>query len=251
MNAQGRKLLVTVLLFLVLTWIPVSLRVYTRRILLRKWGNDDSAMIVALHLFTVFCALQGTAAVYGTGQHRWEITDDDARIAYLCTYLCELFHVLANCTLKIALGIFYLRFAVHRWHIFIIQISSFWNYHPASENCLSKLATTSLTYALGAANAFADWMFGILPIFIIRALQFEPKTKVMVAAVLSFAAIGSTATLIRMKDVNSLANDNDWLFATSEFAIWSTVEPGIGITAASINQRAEKSPAQQRAKKQS
>lgn len=37
-------------------------------------------------------------------------------------YLCELLYVLSNCTLKIALGIFYLRVAMKRWHIWCIKL---------------------------------------------------------------------------------------------------------------------------------
>ena len=75
------------------------------------------------------------ATVHGTGRHRWELADHDAQIALLVKklptarptslqthivqfwYLCELLYVLSNCTLKIALGIFYLRVAMKTWHI--------------------------------------------------------------------------------------------------------------------------------------
>jgi hypothetical protein len=34
-------------------------------------------------LFTVYLAFQITAAVYGTGRHRWDLTDGDARTSLL------------------------------------------------------------------------------------------------------------------------------------------------------------------------
>lgn len=34
-------------------------------------------------IFTVYLAFQSVAAVYGTGRHRWELEDSDARIALL------------------------------------------------------------------------------------------------------------------------------------------------------------------------
>lgn len=37
-------------------------------------------------------------------------------------YLCELFYVLTNCLLKFAIGYFYLRVAIERWHIWCIRI---------------------------------------------------------------------------------------------------------------------------------
>jgi hypothetical protein len=60
------------------------------------------------------------------------------------------------------------------------------------------------------------------------------KTKVLVAGILAFAAIGSTGTVVRMFYLHTLMDGPDFLYATTDVALWSTVEPGIGITAGSI-----------------
>jgi len=76
--------------------------------------------------------------MHGTGRHRWELSDSDAKTALLVSvtfsshyltsdsiqfwYLCELFYVIANCLLKFAIGYFYLRVAIERWHIWAIRI---------------------------------------------------------------------------------------------------------------------------------
>jgi hypothetical protein len=44
---------------------------------------------------------------------------------------------------------------------------------------------------------------------------------------------GSTATIVRIPFIKQLAQD-DFLYSTTDVAIWSTVEPGIGITAAAM-----------------
>jgi hypothetical protein len=62
----------------------------------------------------------------------------------------------------------------------------------------------------------------------------KTKTKLLVGGILAFAAIGSTATVVRMFYLHTLMNGPDFLYATTDVAIWSTVEPGIGITAGSI-----------------
>lgn len=115
-----------------------------------------------------------------------------------------------------------------------IPVSEFWLNHPASNKCIPEGPTTGITYALGAVNAFADWSFGILPFFIVWDLQMNMRTKTLVAGILAFAAIGSTATVVRMQYIHSLTNGPDFLFATKNVAIWSTVEPGVGITAGSL-----------------
>lgn len=44
----------------------------------------------------------------------------------------------------------------------------------------------------------------------------------------------STATIIRIPFVKDLANQADFLYATTDVAIWSTSETGIGITASCL-----------------
>jgi hypothetical protein len=65
-------------------------------------------------------------------------------------------------------------------------------------------------------------------------LRLNRRTKALVVGILAFAAIGSTGTLIRIKYIHSLVNGPDFLWATTDVALWSTIEPGIGITAASL-----------------
>ncbi|KAF2706161.1 hypothetical protein K504DRAFT_447889 [Pleomassaria siparia CBS 279.74] len=253
----GGQVMAVAILFFVLTYLTVGLRVYVRGFMLNSWGRDDYAIIVTLGIFTVYLACQIVAAIHGTGQHRWELDDHDAQVALLFWYLCELLYVLSNCTLKIALGVFYLRVAQKPFHIWCIRllmagtvlfgsvylflvmfqcvpVSEFWLNHPSSAKCIPEGPTIGITYALGAVNAFADWAFGLLPFFIVWHLRMNIRTKMLVAGILAFAAIGSTATVVRMQYIRSLTNGPDFLWATKDVAIWSTVEPGIGITASSM-----------------
>ncbi|KAH7384567.1 hypothetical protein BKA66DRAFT_569817 [Pyrenochaeta sp. MPI-SDFR-AT-0127] len=251
------EVLAVATLFFVLSWLTVSLRVYVRAILKKTWGKDDSCMVATLFVFTVYLAFQIIAAIYGTGRHRWELSDQDAKNALMFWYLCELLYVISNCLLKFAIGFFLLRVSIQRWHIWCIKalmagtvffglvyfflvmlqclpITEFWENHPASSKCLPKGPTLGITYALAIVNAAADWAFGTLPFFIVWDLGIKLKTKILVAGILAFAAIGSTATIVRMFYIRTLMDGPDFLYATTDVAIWSTVEPGIGITAGSI-----------------
>ncbi|KAF2130375.1 hypothetical protein P153DRAFT_314200 [Dothidotthia symphoricarpi CBS 119687] len=210
-------------LFSVLTWLTTGLRMYVRGYLRSNtWGKDDWFMLAATF---------------------W--------------YLCELLYVLASCALKFSLLFFYLRVALQRWHIWTIRImmagaasfgaiyfllitfqcrpiNEFWNNRPASSKCLQRGPMLGMTYTMSTVNAIADWTIGILPFFIVWGLRMERRTKFLVAGILAFAAIGSTATVIRMAYIDSLMDSEDFLYSTTDIAIWSTVEPGIGITAGNI-----------------
>ena len=114
--------------------------------------------------------------------------------------------------LKIALGIFLLRIALKKVHIWIIRlvmlgtlifgtgyfflalfqctpISQFWTVSPDSPRCINSKILTITTYAASGVIAFADWTFGILPIFIVWDLKMARKAKFMVAGILAFAAM--------------------------------------------------------------
>ncbi|KAF2994343.1 hypothetical protein E8E13_000097 [Curvularia kusanoi] len=256
-ESRRNEVLAVAMLFFFLSWITVTLRFYVRGKLMHTWGLDDTFMGITIGIFTVYLAFQITAAVYGTGRHRWDLEDDDARTALLFWYLCELMYIVANGTLKFSIGYFYLRVAIQRWHVWTIKllmggtilfsfvylflvmfqcipVTEFWNNHPASNKCIPDGPTKGITLSLSAVNAIADWALGALPLFIIWDLQMKFKTKALVAGILAFAAIGSTATVVRMFYIHTLTNGPDFLYATTDVAIWSTVEPGIGIAASSI-----------------
>lgn len=55
-----------------------------------------------------------------------------------------------------------------------------------------------MTYTAAAINCLADWAFGIMPIFIVWSLNLPFKSKMLVMLILGFAAIGSTATIVRI-----------------------------------------------------
>jgi len=127
-------------------------------------------------------------------------------------FLCELTYALGTTILKIAIGLFLLRIAVHRRHIQIIwltigvsavfgifflffllfqcsPISTFWNPSTPGASCINPNDTAAVIYAYSAVSAAADWTFGILPVFLIWDVQMNPQTKITVAIILGLGAM--------------------------------------------------------------
>jgi hypothetical protein len=125
---------------------------------------------------------------------------------------CELFYILSCSVLKIAIGVFLLRVAVKKPHVWIIKIlnvgsalfgtgyffvalfqcnpvSAWWMKGPSSDSCIDPKIITGATYAASVINAGADWTFGILPIFIVWDLEMARRQKFLVAGILAFAAM--------------------------------------------------------------
>lgn len=60
------------------------------------------------------------------------------------------------------------------------------------------------------------------------------KTKVIIGCILSMGTIGSAALLVRLPYLTNLGSNLDFLYQTTGVAIWSVVEPGMGIVAGSL-----------------
>lgn len=100
MKGHSGRVLAVNIVFWVLSWLFVSLRVYVRYVIakpsglyepylmflsrtckLKAFGADDWTMLVTLGFFTAYLTCQLGGVVHGTGRMRKDITDADAQIA--------------------------------------------------------------------------------------------------------------------------------------------------------------------------
>lgn len=115
-------------------------------------------------------------------------------------------------------------------------ISFYWSAtrDPSQGHCLNPRVMAGFTYAHAVVSSIGDWTFGILPAFLVSELNVNIRSKISVFLLLAFANIGSIATLIRIRAIHQISASKDFLYETFDLAIWSTVEIGIAIMAASI-----------------
>ena len=128
-------------------------------------------------------------------------------------FICELLYIVCTCLLKLAAGQFLLRLAVdarHVWALRALMLSTalfgtayfvmvlfqcqppsvFWTASPrAPGRCWGDTVVLALTYAASAVNCLADWCFGLMPVLVVRTLHMPRGTKVLVACLMSFAAM--------------------------------------------------------------
>ncbi|KAM5376383.1 hypothetical protein ACJZ2D_005437 [Fusarium nematophilum] len=111
----------------------------------------------------------------------------------------------------------------------------FWDESPlASGHCWDTKVVEGAAYATAALNCLLNWAFGVvLPLVIVWSVEMRTKTKILFAILLSFASIASIATVIRLMVLSSV-DFGSFLADTSCVALWSTVEPGIGIIASCL-----------------
>ncbi|KAI4717411.1 integral membrane protein [Aureobasidium sp. EXF-10727] len=245
--------------FWILSWTIVSLRIYVRTVMIKSFGKDDIAMIITLLLFTAYLSCQAAAVTHGIGRHRKDIPQDALPIGFAAWMFAEIFYTLSASVLKVAVGLFLERITQNKVHIVMLRImmaatllvgtvyffvalfqctpiSFYWDFSPnAKGHCISPMVLVVISYVASVLNGAADFFFGILPIFIVKDLNMRKNTKIVVAAILGFAAIGSLSTLVRLPYVKQLGTyKGEFLYTSTYIALWSTVEVGIGISAASL-----------------
>lgn len=173
-------------------------------------------------------------------------------------WLCEPAYVLCNMLAKASIAVMLLRLTIIRTHriiiwtvlavtetysgffflLFIFQCQPsqyFWTqYTGGSGSCINPKITIAAFYAYSAITCAGDWTYAILPYFLVWKLQMDNRSKVVVIIILSLGAIASTATIIRIPYVHTMGDVDDFLYATTDVAIWSCVETGIGIATACL-----------------
>ncbi|CZR50852.1 related to integral membrane protein [Phialocephala subalpina] len=252
---RGPELASVLGLFLGLATVFVCLRFYVKTFLTKSWGSDDVFLIIALMFFTTYCACSATGVHYGTGRHVTDIPLDDIPKALYYWWLCELFYTLTTVFIRLSIAVFLLRICVKPIHKNIVYgtltmvilfsifyfflvlfqctpYSYFWEQYLGKKgSCINPAAVPDASIAHSVVSFTADWILGLLPIALIYDLKMNVRTKVSVAVLMGLGLLAGVAAMIRVPFIKTLALTDDFLFATTDVAIWSTVEPGLGIMA--------------------
>lgn len=210
---RGPQLEAAIILFLCLSWVTVILRCYVRIRIIRCFAIDDYLTLITLCLFTIYGGLVLRGVYWGSGRHMKDLTIRQQWNAMQIWYFGELFYVISTTFLRLAAGYFLLRVALRKTHRYIIHfcntvnllfniyfffftmfqcdpIDYWWTRVDGihTGKCLSQASADS-TYAQSALSALIDWTYGILPIFMVWDLNMNRKKKLLVAMVLSLAAL--------------------------------------------------------------
>ncbi|PYH49734.1 putative integral membrane protein [Aspergillus saccharolyticus JOP 1030-1] len=262
MAADDRSLEVKAVaaVFMSVACIAVILRCYVRGWIVRAFGIDDWAMVVAMLFYCMFSGCMIGGSLNGTGKHFNVLNAHQRVTAMKYWWFCEIAYCFSAMGCKISVCIFLLRITVRRLHIWILRIvmvltvvaalvfmflmllqcrpvSYFWTRKAFDDSihgeCINMEIIIAMTYVYSAFAALCDFTVGILPIFIVKNLHMRKQTKMAVVGILGMACIASSATIIRIPWVHTFS-DPDFLYATVEIALWSNIETGLGITAGSL-----------------
>lgn len=83
---HGGQVIGVAAMFMVLSWLAVTLRMYCRVFLVRSVGMDDWTMLALLVIFTVYLSLQMYGATRGIGFRDSQMTEADRVISLKVCY---------------------------------------------------------------------------------------------------------------------------------------------------------------------
>lgn len=254
---RGPEYFVILVVMISMALTATLLRIFVRLSIVKAFGRDDWFMVAAMLTFIMYttCALGGIA--YGTGQRNEDLSPESTMKAMRFWWCCYVAYTSTMWFVKVSVGFFLLRLTIHPVHIRIIwtamavtavtgivftfvtlfqcqPVSYFWTRVTGTQGqCFSILVVINLTYLYSVVNALCDFTFGLLPIFMIWNLNMSARMKIAIAPILSMGCIASCAILVRIAYCRDYLKP-DFLYATVNIAIWSTIECGLAITAGSL-----------------
>ncbi|KAF2276835.1 uncharacterized protein EI97DRAFT_417912 [Westerdykella ornata] len=254
---RGPILLAVNIAFLSAAVVSNALRCYVRIRMVRGFGVDDWLMAAATAALTCYCTFSMSGVVYGSGHHHRDLKPENIERAMNYWWLCMLFYAVSMVLSKLSIGWFLLRIAVkraHAWAIYFSMLISvvvgvifffvtlfqcspipyFWRRYTLTGKCMSIEVIVALGYLYSAFSIISDFTFAILPVFLVWNLQLNTKTKWALIPLLTMGCIASSAVVARVPYMGNFRHEDDFLWATTDIAIWSTVEQGLAITAGSL-----------------
>ncbi|KAK5999981.1 hypothetical protein QM012_005069 [Aureobasidium pullulans] len=248
-----QELYIVAVTLLVITWIAVFARAYVRAYMLRSVGWDDWTLIPTQICYTAQCAYLISMARMEMDPTKY---NNIKSISQLVTNLVVFSGIygLTCVLLKISLGLFFLRIIAEKWQRNVIYagitintiygityfgLCTFGCGDPSKyliritlNQCISiKHVVIPASYVFTGLNAAMDWTMALLPITTIWHLNMPTLTKFYAYLLMLLGAAGSIVSLIRFAFVESLEPDVMFFKNTGKLAIYSHIEPGLGIVA--------------------
>lgn len=159
--------------------------------------------------FITYCSCAFAAVVHGVGSDLRDIAKKDVPLAFYFWWLATLFYTVTTVFVRASISVFLNKLCVKKTHkiiiwstmgvviaysifYFILAIfqctppSFFWERLRGKKDgsCLNAEIFPAATYAHSTISAIADWILGLLPIWLIWGLQMNTRTKVSVGILL-------------------------------------------------------------------
>ncbi|GJC77167.1 integral membrane protein [Colletotrichum tofieldiae] len=257
-ETQSPTVITVALVFAVLTFIVIALRVWARAILVRSFGPDDVFIIFAALLSWAFIAVTIRATHLGLGSHIGPVMDlgTDNFVMYLQTvWLSSIFYNACLGFVKISALALYMRLGDSTLRrlaavmLGVVGCQAGANVLVCIFQCSPVQAAYDITIlaaekkcidvnafylANAAVNILTDLLTYTLPIPLVIKLQVPKQQKVGLGVILCLGLFACISSVIRITFIPDMLINEDATWAISKPMYWSVIETNIGILAASI-----------------
>ncbi|KAL2828613.1 hypothetical protein BJY01DRAFT_255294 [Aspergillus pseudoustus] len=259
MEGRGSIIVNLSIAFLALSWTTIALRLYVRVRLKRSFGTDDCFLIAALLLASASFIILLYEPECHMKKDLTSLTPHQLGDSFKCFFVSQVFYVVATGTVKISFCLTLYRFFIARWEQWLLRFLvfasctitifySFWlaffcrpthffwdrTVNPRGGSCMPIPTFERGIYAHALIILLMDITLAVLPIFIVKGLRMDWKSKASVVGILAIGGI--VATVARIAIVPRLTNNatfKGFLDIAADFMIWSMVEVGTSIVAIS------------------
>ncbi|KAM4059819.1 integral membrane protein [Hirsutella rhossiliensis] len=246
---------------LVVTLAFTGLRVYVRAFMARAMSADDWVLVLATVMFatTLSISIRGaTAGAFDQAQGKMSAA---RYITYLkSAYCCEVLYPPVSLAIRVSVCLFLLKIVNNKLHRHILYTllvlvsgaslgylvvtifqcvppSHFWNQitEPGMGYCLDQRTLAIAGFVHGAVSASSACVVGVLPVFVLWRIRVNMRTKVTVIALLGMSIFACVALIVRTTTLNKDKMPSPKFFhSIMNTALWSMIEPTVGIVAASL-----------------
>ncbi|CAK7231851.1 hypothetical protein SBRCBS47491_008069 [Sporothrix bragantina] len=252
----ARALLGTLVALIAINTVTITLRIYSRVVLSRgAFGVDDMLASSGYICYTVATAFAIQGCYYGLGTRDadlpsqlymirgaelllwWQIpyvisipliksaiAAQIMRLTPSLYYRIPLWFVIGGSTFNALAGL--VAALVH-----CKPISASWT---GQGTCSSNVPLLDLSYLFTAIAIVADFTCALVPFFLIRGLNMNPRRKWSLVGVLSVGVGAGIFTIVRVPFFKHYLIAEDALYYQGYIAMWSMLEEGVGMFAASL-----------------
>ncbi|KYK58569.1 hypothetical protein DCS_05586 [Drechmeria coniospora] len=260
-DQDGMRLFWVQLSLLLPCLIFTGLRIYVRAVMGRDFSADDWIIVFATLLYVGSSSITMRGAAAGAmGQEHGTFSAEKLKASLKGIFLCEVFYPPMTLAIRLSVCLFLLRIVTRRVHRYTIHAllvtvslasvayfltlvfqcvppSYFWNQieHGAEGHCLSQGVLISVALIHGSISALSAWVVGLLPIVMLWNVRMDLRSKITVIVLLGMSLIAGITLIVRLTMLRSTEFlTSHYFHVTMRTALWSMIEPSVGIIAASV-----------------
>ncbi|KAG9203515.1 hypothetical protein G6514_002883 [Epicoccum nigrum] len=221
------------------------------------WGPDDWAMLVNLPFWMTSTIATIAMAWSGIGAYDGSLTDYQYSNSLKWFYVFQEPWCFTLITIKCSIGFALIRIANgKKWIEYMIYACMascfvvmggtgmylFFQCMPVQKNwfptmdgtCQPRSTQTTLSYAVAVVSILSDWIFAVLPIFLLWNVQLDWRVKLSVMGMLGLGIFASIAPIVRLKFLIGMNDETRFLQNLGAILAWASAEMNIGMLVANL-----------------